>query len=287
MTLTRRPGPSQRVRVREVTGDVARPREDRLATEEPLEIRLAWPGRPAQRLTVTMRTPGHDFELAAGFLFGEALIRGASDIHTVAYCNDHTLSPEQEFNVVTVELERPPLRDPGGRYDGPTAGSSACGVCGKQSVEDVLCAADPSADHPPQERGVVHPDVISALPERLREEQKVFSATGGLHAAGLFDRDGSPIVVREDVGRHNAVDKVVGSRLLAGLPTDLSVLCVSGRIGFELAQKAVVAGVGVIAAVGAPSSLAVRLAESAGLCAVGFVRKDRFVIYTRPERIGV
>lgn len=289
MTLSRRPGPSRRVRVREVTGNSAREREDRLATEEPLEIRLAWPGRPAERLTVTMRTPGHDFELAAGFLFGEGLVRSAGDLHTVAYCNDHTLTREQEFNVVTVELARPPLRDPAGRYDGPTAGSSACGVCGKQSVEEVLAAATAALSPGIEVRTdrVVPAEVISTLPDRLREAQRVFSATGGLHAAALFDVDGTAVVVREDVGRHNAVDKVVGSRVLADLGTDLAVLCVSGRIGFELAQKAVAAGVDVIAAVGAPSTLAVQLAERAGLCTVGFMRENRFVVYTEPDRIGV
>ncbi|HEU4512208.1 MAG TPA: formate dehydrogenase accessory sulfurtransferase FdhD [Nocardioidaceae bacterium] len=288
MTLTRRPGPSRRVRVREVTADATREREDRLATEEPLEIRLAWPGRPAERLTVTMRTPGHDFELAAGFLFGEGFIASAEHLHTVAYCTDHTLTPEQEFNVVTVELERPPLRNPDGRYDGPTAGSSACGVCGKQSVDDVLSAAvSPALGHPRRTREPIPCDVIGTLPERLRAAQKVFDSTGGLHAAALFDASGEPAVVREDIGRHNAVDKVFGSRVLGDLSTDLSVLCVSGRIGFELAQKAVAAGVDVIAAVGAPSSLAVELAERAGLCTVGFLREDRFVVYTEAGRIGV
>jgi FdhD protein len=273
------------VRVREVTATASLAREDRLATEEPLELRLAWPGRPAERLTVTMRTPGHDFELAAGFLYGEGLVAADGHLHTVAYCTDEALTREEEFNVVTVELDRPPLRDPGVRYDGPTAGSSACGVCGKESVEDVLCAG-----HGPErtgERDPVPADVISSLPDRLRAAQKVFDSTGGLHAAGLFDATGEPAVVREDIGRHNAVDKVFGNRILQGRPTDLSVLCVSGRIGFELAQKAVAAGVDVIAAVGAPSSLAVELAERAGLCSVGFLRPERFVIYSRPDRIGV
>jgi FdhD protein len=292
VTLPRRPGPSSRVHVREVTPSGAHEREDRLVTEEPLEIRLGWPARPAERLTVTMRTPGNDFELAAGFLFGEGLIGSGDDLHTVAYCTDHTLAPEEEFNVVTAELVGPPLRTPGGRYAGPTAGSSACGVCGKQSVEDVLAAVRAPVSHgeaapSARARGVVRSEVVATLPDRLREAQKVFSRTGGLHASALFDAEGTPVVVREDVGRHNAVDKVVGSRVLAGLPTNLPVLCVSGRIGFELAQKAVAAGVDVIAAVGAPSSLAVQLAESAGLCTVGFVRGDRFVVYTEPDRIGV
>ena len=287
MVLPRRPGPSQRVRVREVTGTSSRVREDRLTTEEPLEMRLAWPGRPAERLSVTMRTPGHDFELTAGFLYGEGLVRSASDFHTVAYCTDRTLSPEQEFNVVTAELAGPPARQPGVRYEGPTAGASACGVCGKESIDEVLAVCE--AGHAPARwAGVTVPaDVVAALPDRLREAQRVFDSTGGLHAAGLFDLEGKPLVVREDVGRHNAVDKVVGHRVLAGEATDVPMLCVSGRIGFELAQKAVAAGVGMIAAVGAPSSLAVKLAADAGLCMVGFVRGERFVIYTEHDRVGV
>ncbi|HET6627970.1 MAG TPA: formate dehydrogenase accessory sulfurtransferase FdhD [Nocardioidaceae bacterium] len=286
MTLPRRPGPSRRVRVREITGAVARDHEDRLATEEPLEIRLAWPGRPADRLNVTMRTPGHDFELASGFLFGEGIVASASDLRTVAYCTDRSLAPEQEFNVVTVELAGPARRTPSLRYDGPGAGS-ACGVCGKQSIDDVL-ALGRDVDLNESWAGLVLPhDVLSGLPGTLREAQRVFASTGGLHAAGLFHEDGTPAVVREDIGRHNAVDKVVGAQLLAGAATALPVLCVSGRIGFELVQKAVAAGVGVIAAVGAPSSLAVSLAAEAGLCTVGFLREDRCVVYTAPERIGV
>ncbi len=286
MTLTRRPGPSRRVRVREITGSTDRDHEDRLATEEPLEIRLAWPGRPAERLSVTMRTPGHDFELAAGFLFSEGMIGAASDLHTVAYCTDHALAPEQAFNVVTVELADRPRRTPPPRYDGHGAGS-ACGVCGKQSIDDVLALGD-GVDLRGRWGDLLLPrDVLMRLPQTLREGQRVFDSTGGLHAAGLLREDGSAVVVREDIGRHNAVDKVIGAQLLAGAPTDLAVLCVSGRIGFELVQKAVAAGVGVIAAVGAPSSLAVNLAAAAGLCTVGFLRDDRCVVYTAPERIGV
>ena len=288
MTLPRRPGPSRRVRVREITSTGSRDREDRLATEEPLEVRLASPGRAAERVSVTMRTPGHDFELAAGYLFGERIVASADDLHTVAYCTDNTLSPEQEFNVVTVELTGPVRRTPAARVEGPAAGS-ACGVCGKQSIDDVLAIATGASAGPGSRwQDLVLPyDVLAGLPDTLRESQRVFDRTGGLHAAGLFEADGTPLVVREDVGRHNAVDKVVGARLLAGSPTDVPVLCVSGRIGFELVQKAVVAGVGVIAAVGAPSSLAVSLAAEAGLCAVGFLRGERCVVYTAPERIGV
>jgi FdhD protein len=286
MTLARRPGPSRRVRVREIAGSTIRDHEDRLATEEPLEIRLAWPGRPPQRLNVTMRTPGHDFELAAGFLFTEGLVAGAGDLHTVAYCTDRTLSPDQEFNVVTAELRRPPRRSPPARYDGQGAGS-ACGVCGKQSIDDALTTGR-GVDLRERWAALALPrQVLMRLPGILRDSQRVFDLTGGLHAAGLLDEEGSPAVVREDIGRHNAVDKVVGAQLLSGGPTDLPVLCVSGRIGFELVQKAVAARVGVIAAVGAPSSLAVGLAEEAGLCVVGFLRDDRCVVYTAPERIGV
>jgi FdhD protein len=274
------------VRVREITGSDFRDHEDRLATEEPLEIRLAWPGQPAQRLSVTMRTPGHDFELATGFLFTEGLITSASDLHTVAYCTDHALTPEQQFNVVTVELADHPRRTPSPRYDGHGAGS-ACGVCGKQSIDDVLATGD-RADLRDRWRDLVVPrEVLVQLPQALRAGQRVFDSTGGLHAAGLHHEDGSTVVVREDIGRHNALDKVIGAQLLTGGPTDLPVLCVSGRIGFELVQKAVAAGVGVIAAVGAPSSLAVSLADDAGLCAVGFLRGDRCVVYTAQERVGV
>jgi FdhD protein len=274
------------VKVLELTSDGVRHREDRLATEEPLEVRLAWPGQPARRMAVTMRTPGHDFELATGLVFGEGIIGSAPDLHTVAYCTDQALAPEQEFNVVTVELDGPPLRFPAERYDGPAAATSACGVCGTQSIDDVLrrCEVDPSTSWDDLQ---VPGDVLLALPDRLRQEQRVFASTGGLHAAGLFERDGETVVVREDIGRHNAVDKVVGSRILAGADPSLPVLCVSGRIGFEIVQKAVAAGVGVLAAVGAPSSLAVSLAERAGLCTVGFLGRGRFVVYSSPERVGV
>jgi FdhD protein len=282
----RRPGPSTRVRVHEVDANVVRRHEDRLATEEPMEIRLAWPGHPAQRVAVTMRTPGHDFELAAGFLHGEGVLGSLDQLRTVAYCTDRTLTPDQEFNVVTVDLDRPPLRPPAERYAGPAGASSACGVCGTESIDDVLrlCASHTPVRWPDL---VVSPDVLHGLPDRLREEQRVFASTGGLHAAGLFDDDGTLLVAREDIGRHNAVDKVVGARLLSGSSPAAPVLCVSGRIGFEIVQKAVAAGVGVLAAVGAPSSLAVDLAARAGLCAVGFLNRDRFVVYACPERVGV
>jgi FdhD protein len=275
VSLGRRPGPSIRVRVTELRGDQRLDREDRLATEEPLEIRLASPGLPARRVGVTMRTPGHDFELAAGWLVHEGITRGA-DIAAVRYCTDVRLAPEEEFNVVTVDLSAPPLLEPEARLV-----SSACGVCGKESIADALRPVGGSATDV-----VVPLDVLRTLPDALREEQAGFERTGALHAAGLFTADGTRVVVREDVGRHNAVDKAVGCCLLAGREVP-PVLVLSGRIGFELVQKAVVAGVSVVVAVGAPSSLAVRLAAEAGLTVVGFTRRDRCVVYAGVQRVGV
>jgi FdhD protein len=246
--------------------------EDRVATEEPLEIRVEAPGLPAQRVAVTMRTPGHDFELAAGWLVHERVTR-REDVRAVRYCTDETLSDLEEFNVVTVELAVPPVALPTARLV-----NSACGVCGTDTVQDVLAAARPHED-------VEIPlATLLVLPDTLREHQPGFERTGGLHAAGLFEPDGRPVVVREDVGRHNAVDKVVGARLLGGEPVP-PVLVLSGRIGFELVQKAVVSGVAAIVAVGAPTSLARSLAEDAGLVLAGFTRRDRCVVYTGADRV--
>ena len=272
----RRPGPTVRTRVREFGAGGERAREDRLATEEPLEIRVAWPGSSAQRVWVTMRTPGHDFELAAGFLTHEG-IATPSSVHSIAYCTDVDLAPEQEFNVVTVTLTGP--TDIGHRHTGMSAGSSACGVCGKDSVTAVLDVVD--AVRAPRWAGPLpSPDVVRRLPEALRSGQTVFSRTGGVHAAGLFTADGEQLVVREDVGRHNAVDKVTGARVLAGHSPAEACLVVSGRAGFELAQKAIAAGIGSLVAVGAPTSLAVALAREAGLAVYGFTREERTVRYT-------
>jgi len=264
-----------RARVRELAADGERRHEDRLATEEPLEIRLAWPGAEARRVWVTMRTPGHDFELAAGWLLHEGLV-GPGDIHEVAYCTDVDLAPEQEFNVVTVRLSAPPRRDPGHRHDALTTGSSACGVCGKDSVASVLDLPRPGA----WTGEVPAADVVRTLPDALRARQAVFDRTGGVHAAGLFTASGEPLVVREDVGRHNAVDKATGARLLAGEPPAAACLVVSGRAGFELVQKAVAAGTGSLVSVGAPTSLSVQLAKDAGLVLFGFTSRKRCVRYS-------
>ena len=245
--------------------------EDRLATEEPLEIRLAWPGAAARRVWVTMRTPGHDFELAAGWLVHEGLVTAPP--RTIAYCTDADLTPEQEFNVVTVTLDVPPSRDPGHRHAG--SGSSACGVCGKDTIAEALSAPAAGRWAGP----LPEADVVRRLPGLLRDGQSVFDVTGGVHAAALCTAEGDVLVVREDVGRHNAVDKVTGARVVAGQPPGEACLVVSGRAGFELVQKAVAAGVGALVAVGAPTSLSVDLARESGLALYGFTSPTRTVRY--------
>jgi FdhD protein len=278
--LARRPGPVSRLRVTEQTADGEREREDQVVAEEPLEIRMAWPGADARRAWVTMRTPGHDFELAAGWAFHEGLV-GAGALAEVAYCTDEDLTREQEFNVVTLRAAGPV--DLGHRHDAMSAGSSACGVCGKDSIEAALSTVRgvPWAGVDPRS------DVVHRLPALLREEQSVFARTGGVHAAGLFTADGERLVVREDVGRHNAVDKVLGWALLNGrVPAARCVLMVSGRASFELVQKAVMAGVPVLAAVSAPSSLAVELAAETGMTLVGFLRGTAMNVYAGAHRIS-
>jgi FdhD protein len=253
-------------------------RPDRLATEEPMEIRVGGPRQEAAPVAVTMRTPGSDFELAAGFLFTEGLIDGPQDVATVAYCE---LPDEaQHYNVVTVRLRR--------SFDPEVARrafvvTSSCGVCGKASMEDVEVRCQPLGAGP-----TVSGSTVAALPEALREGQRVFEQTGGLHATGLFDPHGQPVRVREDVGRHNAVDKIVGAALLAGdLPLSDRILQVSGRASFEIVQKAARAGVAVVSAVSAPSSLAVQAADRLGMTLVGFVRNGGFNVYAHPERVDV
>jgi FdhD protein len=247
-------------------------REDQVVAEEPLEIRLAWPGALPRRAWVTMRTPGQDFELATGWAFHEGFI-GLDGPTEVAYCTDEDLTPEEEFNVVTVRT--PSAVDLGHRHDALSTGSSACGVCGKDSIEAALATVRGTRWSGPEPQ----PDVVRRLPGLLREKQSVFARTGGVHAAGLFTPDGDPHVVREDVGRHNAVDKVSGARILGDRSPADAYLVVSGRAGFELVQKAVAAGVGSLVAVGAPSSLAVHLAREAGLGLFGFTREERTVRY--------
>lgn len=258
-------------------GETARvERPDTLATEEPLEIRVQGPDGAAHQVAVTMRTPGADFELAAGFLFTEGLI-GPGEVQRVAYCDDVD-DDAQRYNVVTVTLGK--AFDAEGLRRNFYA-TSSCGVCGKAALEDIEVRCAPVA-----EGTTVALDVLLGLPDALRSAQTVFDRTGGLHAAGLFTPDGRRVTVREDVGRHNAVDKVVGEQLLAGrLPLAGTVLQVSGRLSFEIVQKAAVAGIPVVSAVGAPSSLAVEAAERFGMTLAGFVRDGRCNVYTRADRV--
>lgn len=253
---------------------------DRLVTEEPLEIRVAGPGQDAVTVTTTMRTPGHDFELAVGFLLSEGVIGGYDDVREVKYC-ELPDGAEQQYNVVTVKLARPTEIRP--RL---TTTTSSCGICGSETVDELagrLCE-QPLA----QSERLLTRSVLLTLPERLREAQSLFDKTGGLHAAGLFDFDGRLLAVREDVGRHNAVDKLVGRALLErSLPLSERVLAVSGRLGYELVQKAAVAGVPIMAAVSAPSSLAVQTAERLGVCVAGFVRPPTANVYSHPERLDL
>jgi FdhD protein len=265
------------VRVQAVHDGVRSARTDTLAAEEPLEIRVQGPdGGPQHQVAVTMRTPGGDFELAVGFLFTEGLI-APGNVRRVAYC-DTLPGEDQRYNVVSVTLERPFDTE---RLRRNFYATSSCGVCGKAALEDVEVRCAPVAEGPE-----VRLEVLLGLPEALRVAQKVFDRTGGLHAAGLFRADGAPILVREDVGRHNAVDKVVGEMVLADrVPLADHVLQVSGRLSFEIVQKAAVAGIPIVSAVSAPSSLAVEAGERFGMTLVGFVRDDRMNVYSRPERV--
>ena len=271
-----RPASTSSVRVLNVEDGARTRRADRLATEEPMEIRVDEPGGEQRTLAVTMRTPGHDFELAAGFLFTEGLI-DPGDLRGVRYCD--VPREEQHYNVVTVAVGRP-LPDLAARAFYTT---SSCGVCGKASLEalDVQCA--PVAPGPE-----VAPEVLTALPEELRRVQRVFDRTGGLHAAALFDAGGKLLSSREDVGRHNAVDKIVGAELMAGnLPLAGRILLVSGRASFEIVQKAAVAGIPIVAAVSAPSDLAIDTAERLGVTLIGFLRGDGFNVYSHDNRIDL
>ena len=243
-----------------------------------MEIRAAGIGRDAVPVAVTMRTPGGDFELAVGFLFTEGLLGGRDDVRRVSYCEDLS-ADEQHYNVVTVSMTRAFDLGATRRF----AISSSCGICGKSSLDQIEVRCEPLAPGP-----LVKAEVIAGLPRALREAQPVFDRTGGLHAAGLFAPDATLLSLREDVGRHNAVDKVVGEAVLAGdLPLAERLLQVSGRVSFEIVQKAARAGIPIVSAVSAPSSLAVEAAQHLGMTLVGFARDGRFNIYANPERIVV
>ncbi|RPA61161.1 formate dehydrogenase accessory sulfurtransferase FdhD [Gordonia oryzae] len=254
-------------------------RADVLAVEEPLEIRIG-----GRALVVTMRTPGHDVELATGFLVSEGLIARAEDVISARYCAGARAPGEpNSYNILDVALADgigAPGAAPGRRF----TINSACGVCGKDSIDAVTTASRFLVNDDPL---ALDAGTVLALPDRLREGQKAFDRTGGIHAAGLFDgTTGETLVIREDVGRHNAVDKVVGWALAQDrLPLRCTVLQVSGRASFELVQKAAMAGIPMLSAVSAPSSLAADLAEQQGMTLAGFVRGDSLVLYSRPDRV--
>ncbi|HWI32137.1 MAG TPA: formate dehydrogenase accessory sulfurtransferase FdhD [Microbacterium sp.] len=276
--------PITRITVSDVEGDSERRRSDTLAVEEPLEIRVG-----GTSLAITMRTPGHDVELAAGFLVSEGVIAAGPDFRSAIHCGGPGTggpiagSAENAYNVLDVTLA-PGVAPPDPDLARNFYTTSSCGLCGKASIEAVetVSSYDVGAD-----AAAVSAALLTSLPDALRAQQDVFDKTGGLHAAGLFDATtGELVVLREDVGRHNAVDKVVGWAVLNDrLPLTGHVLMVSGRASFELVQKAVMAGIPILAAVSAPSSLAVELAEASGLTLVGFLRGASMNVYAHPERV--
>jgi FdhD protein len=260
-----------------VTADDAVSRPDTLVVEEPLEIRVN--GTP---VSVTMRTPGSDIELAQGFLLTEGVITRRDDVLTVRYCKGAGADDMNTYNVLDVTLA-PDVPMPDTTITRNFYTTSSCGVCGKASLDAVKLI---SRHCPGDDPAMVGTEVLTGLPDRLRDEQKVFASTGGLHGAALFAVDGTMLAVREDIGRHNAVDKVIGWAVeQARLPLSATVLLISGRASFELTQKAVMAGIPIVAAVSAPSSLAVDLAAESGLTLVAFLRGDSMNVYTRPDRI--
>ncbi|MEV0219755.1 formate dehydrogenase accessory sulfurtransferase FdhD [Streptomyces sp. NPDC050704] len=260
-------------------------RPDTLVAEEPLEIRLN--GKP---LAITMRTPGDDFALAAGFLVSEGVLGAAEELQNIVYCAGATVDGSNTYNIVDVRTA-PGVVIPDITLERNVYTTSSCGLCGKASLDAVRTTArwtidDTAGDTTPPVR--LEPELLASLPDRLRAAQRVFDRTGGLHAAALFTEDGELVDIREDVGRHNAVDKLVGRALQNGsLPLSRTVLLVSGRASFELAQKAVMAGIPVLAAVSAPSSLAVDLAAESNLTLVGFLRGASMNVYAGEHRIAL
>ena len=281
MEAPARPGPVTRVSVRVHDGASSRSRNDIVATEEPLEIRVSIAGQ-SRTVAVTMRTPGSDFELAVGFLFGEGVIRRREQVVSISYCKDDDLPPDQLYNIVIVELDGSSEIDlkPLDRH---FYTSSACGVCGKANLESIAMRGVTKVAAGP----TVLARTIRTLPETLRRGQAVFDETGGLHAAGLFDAAGSLIATREDVGRHNALDKLIGWAFLEAMPPlNDHIVMVSGRSSFELAQKCVTAGVPMLCSVSAPSSLAIDVASGFGMTLIGFLRGDRMNVYAGEQRVS-
>jgi FdhD protein len=276
-----RPGRTIETSVVAFDGASRTKRDDAVVTEEPLELRAS-AGVRSSVLGVTMRTPGNDFELAAGFAYGEGLVNAREEISQLTYCLDPALDPDQRYNVVSIELARselPALE----RLERHFTATSACGVCGRAQLDSL------------HDRGIAPLDdgtrvaasLLYSLPALMRKAQRVFETTGGLHAAALFDERGAVLAVREDIGRHNAVDKVVGWGLLEKrLPFTSCLLAVSGRAGYEILQKCAVARIPIVCSVSAPSSLAVELAREFNITLAGFVRDNRANVYSAPERIS-
>ncbi|MEV0598996.1 formate dehydrogenase accessory sulfurtransferase FdhD [Streptomyces sp. NPDC050315] len=271
---------TERRRVIRIRDGAVSTRPDTLVAEEPLEIRLG--GKP---LAITMRTPGDDFALAAGFLVSEGVLGSAAELANIVYCAGATDDGSNTYNVVDVQLA-PGVAVPDITLERNVYTTSSCGLCGKASLDAVRTTARFALKD--DDAMTVEPATLSVLPDRLRAAQRVFDRTGGLHAAGLFTVDGELLDLREDVGRHNAVDKIIGRALQQDrLPLSDTVLMVSGRASFELAQKAVMAGIPVLAAVSAPSSLAVDLAAETGLTLVGFLRGSSMNVYAGEHRIAL
>jgi len=275
--------PIERVRVRAREEGTEIEREDVLAVEEPLEIRIRpADGGPASSFVTTMRTPGNDEELAAGLLFAEGVLESRKELIGLERPADPRIDSELKANVLIAALGSGAFARAAKLQRGTVMGS-ACGVCGKTSIENVIPSDRPPLSSPFR----VTPETLYGLPERLRERQSLFARTGGLHAAGLFSSEGVLEEIREDIGRHNATDKVIGTFLLRGeLPLSDRILLVSGRAGFEIVQKAFAAGIPIVASVSAPSSLAVALAETGGVTLVGFLRERRFNVYANAHRVA-
>jgi len=273
--------PVERVRVRTIEGGRDADRDDDVAVEEPLAIQIRREGSEAGfAFVTTMRTPGNDVELAAGLLFGEGVIEGPGDVVRLAVPD--TPVGKRDDNVVVATL-RSAAVDRAEKLQRASVMGSACGVCGKTTIDNLIPAGRPAI----ADRLRVDPEILLALPRRLREKQSIFASTGGLHAAGLFTFAGELEEVREDIGRHNATDKLVGTCLLRGrIPISGGILAVSGRAGFEIVQKAVAAGIPLVASVSAPSSLAIALADAGGVTLIGFLRDRRFNVYSHRHRVA-
>lgn len=275
-----RPGRTARVDVFALEGETASPKSDAVVVEEPLELRLS-AGGAVRTLAVTMRTPGNDFELAAGFAIGEGIVQTAEELAGISYCLDPELEPDQRYNVVTLELAGPALPELRG-LERHFLTNSACGVCGRAQLD----ALRNSGVAPLDDDARLSTELLYSLPDRMRAAQRVFESTGGVHAAALFDARAELLALREDVGRHNAVDKIVGWAAMGRrLPLSGTTLAVSGRAGYEIVQKAAVARIPIVCSVSAPSSLAIDVARAFGITLAGFVRDRRANVYSTGFRI--